>query len=209
MPTPPVFLNLMLINNCHLNYNLASLRIITYGTEPMPESLLIKLKSAFPKVKLLQTFGTSETGISQTVSKSSRSLLMKLDDPNIQYRVVDGELWLKSETQIKGYLNHSMDQFTSDGWFMTGDLVEKTEDGFLKVIGRNSDIINVGGEKVFPAEIESVLMEIPKIVDCLVIGRPNAITGQAVCAQVVLQEGIDKNGIKREIRLHCRESVKL
>ena len=173
----------------------------------MPESLLHKLKSAFPKVKLLQTFGTSETGISQTVSKSSTSLLMKLDDPNIQYRVVDGELWLKSETQIKGYLNHSMDQFTNDGWFMTGDLVEKTEDGFLKVIGRNSDIINVGGEKVFPAEIESVLMEIPNIVDCLVIGRPNAITGQAVCAQVVIQEGIDKKVIKREIRHYCRRKL--
>ena len=87
---------------------------------------------------------------------------------------------------------------------MTGDLVEKTEDGFLKMIGRNSDIINVGGEKVFPSEIESVLMEIPNIVDCIVIGRPNAITGQAVCAQVVIQAGIDKKVIKREIRHYCR-----
>ena len=109
LPTSPTFLNLLLISNCHLNYNFSSLRIITYGTEPMPESLLHKLKNAFPKVKLLQTFGTSETGISQTVSKSSTSLLMKLDDPNIQYRVVDGELWLKSKTQIKGYLNYAMD----------------------------------------------------------------------------------------------------
>ncbi|MDC0268161.1 acyl--CoA ligase [bacterium] len=204
LPTSPTFLNLMLIEDAPNCYNLSSLRIITYGTEPMPESLLHNLKTAFPKVKLLQTFGTSETGITQTVSKSSSSLLMKLDDPNVEYRIVDGELWLKSGTQIKGYLNHSMEQFTDDGWFRTGDLVEETSDGFLRVIGRNSDIINVGGEKVFPAEVESILMEMPEVLDCLVLGRSNAITGQAICAQIVVRSGVEKRELKRAIRSFCR-----
>lgn len=93
--------------------------MITYGTETMPQSLLLKLKEVFPKVKFLQTFGTSETGISTTSSKSSNSLFMKLEDINGEYKIVENELWLRSKTQVLGYLNASMDSFTSDGWFKT------------------------------------------------------------------------------------------
>ncbi|WP_257979774.1 long-chain fatty acid--CoA ligase [Vibrio parahaemolyticus] len=66
LPASPTFLNMMLIANVHQQYDLKSLRMITYGTEAMPESLLLRLKAALPRVKLLQTFGTSETGIAQT-----------------------------------------------------------------------------------------------------------------------------------------------
>ena len=142
-------------------YDLSSLRMITYGTETMPESLLNRLKVAFPRVKFLQTFGTSETGIANTSSKSSNSTFMKIDDPELEYKIVDNELWLKSKTQVMGYLNSSMDSFTEDGWFKTGDLVEATEDGYIKIIGRNKEVINVGGEKVLPNEVESVILEIP------------------------------------------------
>ena len=121
-------------------YDLSSLRMITYGTEAMPESLLNRLKEAFPRVKFLQTFGTSETGIANTSSKSSNSTFMKIDDPELEYKIVENELWLKSKTQVMGYLNSSMDSFTEDGWFKTGDLVEATEDGYIKIIGRNKEV---------------------------------------------------------------------
>ena len=124
LPSSPTFLNLILISEEYKNYDLSSLRMITYGTETMPQSLLLKLKEVFPKVKFLQTFGTSETGISTTSSKSSNSLFMKLEDINGEYKIVENELWLRSKTQVLGYLNASMDSFTSDGWFKTGDLVE-------------------------------------------------------------------------------------
>ena len=152
LPASPTFLNLMLIGECPTHYDLTSLRMITYGTEPMPESLLVKLKDAFPRVKFLQTFGTSETGISATSSYSSTSTFLKIDDPNTEYKIINGELWLRSKTQIMGYLNSSMERFTDDGWFKTGDMVEE-KDGYIKIIGRNSDIINVGGEKVLPSEL--------------------------------------------------------
>ena len=71
----------------------------------------------------------------------------------------DGELWLRSKTQVLGYLNASMDPFTEDGWFKTGDLVDELKDGYIRIIGRKNDLINVGGEKVLPAEVESILME--------------------------------------------------
>lgn len=204
LPASPTFLNLMLLSGAAQRFDLSSLKFITYGTEPMPESLLTRLRNTFPRTRFLQTFGTSETGISQTTSLSSSSTLLKLDDPNIEHRIVDGELWLRSRTQILGYLNHSMDSFTADGWFKTGDLVETAENGYLRIRGRAKELINVGGQKVLPAEVESFLLEIPEIEDCVVYGEANAITGQIVCAQVVLTPAANSALIRQTVRTFCR-----
>jgi acyl-coenzyme A synthetase/AMP-(fatty) acid ligase len=184
LPTSPTFLNLILIGKYHEEHDLSSLRLISYGTEPMPEELLKRVNATFPRAKLLQTFGTSETGISTTTSESSKSTYFKIADENVQYRIVDGELQLKSNTQFLGYLNYPSDSLTEDAWFKTGDLVEENADGFIKIKGRAKEIINVGGEKVLPLELESILLASPLIDDCMVYGRPNSITGQSVCVDI-------------------------
>ena len=206
LPASPTSLNLLLINKTHKNFDLSSLRFVTYGTEPMPESLLPHLKKAFPHTSFIQTFGTSETGISRTVSQSSQSTQIRINDPDTEFKIVKDELWLRSKTQILGYLNHDMSRFTEDGWFKTGDIVEQSPNGFLKITGRREDIINVGGEKVSPLEVESVLLEIPEIADCHVYGEKNAITGQNVAAEIVLNENIDidHQKLKRAIKQYCR-----
>lgn len=207
LPATPTFLNMLLMTKAQDKYNLSSLKMITYGTEPMPESLLKKLKITFSKTKLLQTFGTSETGIAQTSSRSSESLEMKLNGPDLEYKIVEGELWLKSKTQVMGYLNASMENFTEDGWFKTGDLVEELDDGYIRIKGRNKEVINVGGEKVLPIEVESIILEIEEIEDCLVYGEKNAITGQVVAAKVVLKSGGDVKVAKKLIRSYCKNSL--
>ena len=207
LPSSPTFLNLILINRSYEKYDLSSLRMITYGTETMPEGLLNRLKAVFSKVKFLQTFGTSETGIAATSSKSSNSTFMKIDDENLEYKIVDGELWLKSKTRILGYLNADMDSFTDDGWFKTGALAQQSEDGFIKIIGRSKEIINVGGQKVLPCEVESVLLGMDEIEDCLVYGEQNAITGQSVSCDVVLKHGIDDSGFKILVRKFCKDKL--
>ena len=204
LPSSPTFLNLILISEEYKNYDLSSLRMITYGTETMPQSLLLKLKEVFPKVKFLQTFGTSETGISTTSSKSSNSLFMKLEDINGEYKIVENELWLRSKTQVLGYLNASMDSFTSDGWFKTGDLVE-VDGEYIKIIGRAKEVINVGGQKVLPAEIESMILEMEEISDCMVYAEQNAITGQTVVCDVVLNKNIEN--IKKRVRVFCKDRL--
>jgi acyl-coenzyme A synthetase/AMP-(fatty) acid ligase len=207
LPSSPTFLNLVMISEAYNKYDLSSLIMITYGTEPMPESLLKKLKEVFPRVRFLQTFGTSETGISKTSSKSSTSTFFKIDDPNIEYKIMDGELWLKSKTKILGYLNYSMESFTDDGWFKTGDLVETTEDGYIRIIGRNNDVINVGGQKVMPIEVESVILQMPQIAECMVYGENNIITAQNVAVDVVLKDDVNAVDIKRGIRKFCRDRL--
>jgi len=207
LPSSPTFLNLILMSKSHEKYDLKSLRMITYGTEAMPDSLLTRLKEAFPRTKFLQTFGTSETGIGNTSSKSSNSTFMKIDDPELEYKIVDNELWLKSKTQVMGYLNSSMDSFTEDGWFKTGDLVETTDDGYLKIIGRNKEVINVGGEKVLPNEIESIILSIPQIEDAMVYGEQNIFTGQTVVCDVVLKESLEPKEIKKIVRKYCKDKL--
>ena len=204
LPSSPTFLNLILISQEYKNYDLSSLRMITYGTETMPQSLLLKLKEVFPKVKFLQTFGTSETGISTTSSKSSNSLFMKLEDINGEYKIVENELWLRSKTQVLGYLNASMDSFTSDGWFKTGDLVE-VDGEYIKIIGRAKEVINVGGQKVLPSEVESIILEMEEISDCMVYGEKNAITGQTVVCDVVLNQEVEN--IKKRVRVFCKDRL--
>ena len=204
LPSSPTFLNLILMSKADEKYDLKSLRMITYGTETMPESLLFRLKEKFPKTKFLQTFGTSETGIANASSKSSNSTFMKINDPNLEYKIVKNELWLKSDTQVMGYLNASMDSF-EDGWFKTGDLVESTADGYLKIIGRSKEIINVGGEKVLPNEIESILLGMDEVDDAIVYGEKNTITGQSVVCDVVTDT--DAKEIKKLVRKYCKNKI--
>jgi len=204
LPTSPTFLNLMLMNENFADYDLSSLKMITYGTERMPQTLLNKLKERIPSVKFLQTFRTSETGILRTESKSSTSLFFKIVDPDYQFKIEEGQLFLKSKTQVKGYLNHKSDQFTDEGWFATGDLVETDEDGYMKIIGRMNKVINVGGQKVLPKEVEDVINEIPDVLDSTVFARDNAITGQMVVAEVVISEESDEKEIKKLVLAKCR-----
>ena len=203
LPSNPTFLNLILMSNAYKKYDLSSLKMITYGTEAMSESLLARLKATFKKVKFLQTFGTSETGILNTSSKSSSSTYIKLNDA--EYKTINGELWIKSKTQILGYLNADMSAF-EDGWFKTGDLVLRDAE-YLKIVGRLKELINIGGKKALPSEIESVIMELENIADCVVYAEQNAITGQSVSCDVVLKSDMAKDELKKLIRSTCASKL--
>jgi acyl-coenzyme A synthetase/AMP-(fatty) acid ligase len=204
LPASPTFLGLLL--SADVSASLASLRVITYGTEPMPESLLVRLKATFPRVRFIQTFGTSETGIVRTSSPESDSTYLRFEDPDLEWKVIDDELWLRSCTQIAGYLNASNERFTTDGWFRTGDKVEQGPNGTIRVIGRMGEIINVGGEKLMPAEVESVVLAVPGVADCRVRGESHPLTGQTVAVDVV-SFTTDQEALRAAIRTACRERL--
>ena len=204
LPASPTFLNLLLAAG--VTAELASLRVITYGTEPMPESLLLRLKAAFPRVRFIQTFGTSETGITRTSSPEAGSTFLRFDDPDLEWKVIDDELWLRSRTQIAGYLNASNERFTADGWFRTGDKVEQGPGGTLRILGRLGEMINVGGEKLMPAEVESTVLAVPGVADCRVRGEPHPLTGQTVVVDVVTSL-VDHEALRSAIRTACRERL--
>ena len=207
LPTTPTFLNLLLLTDEFKNYDLSSLKMITYGTERMSMELLKKLNSFLPKVKLLQTFGTSETGILKTKSKSSSSLYFKIEDEDVDYKIIDSQLFIKSKTSVNGYKDLSSDKFTKDGWFATGDIVKTDEKGHIKIVGRLNNVINVGGLKVLPSEVEDVINEINGVIDTTVLGKQNSITGEMVIAKVVIDKRFDELKIKKIINQKCKDSL--
>jgi acyl-CoA synthetase (AMP-forming)/AMP-acid ligase II len=136
---------------------LSALRLITYGSEPMPPTTLARLRAAFPSVELRQTYGLIELGVLRAKSESSDSLWVKVGGEGYDLRVVDGILQIKAASAMLGYLN-AASPFTQDGYFITGDRVELNGE-YMRFLGRESELINVGGQKVFPGEVESVLLE--------------------------------------------------
>ncbi len=184
MPATPSFLNLLLAAEAHRNHALGSLRIVPYGAEPMSVGLLARLRSALPKVDFVQRFGTSETGALPVV-ESGAGLVLGDDAAGFQWKIVDAELWVRSPAQALGYLAGEAGGLGRDGWFRTGDLAERLPDGSVRVLGRREELINVGGEKVLPAEVEGVLQTHPQVADCRVHAERNALLGQVVAAEVV------------------------
>lgn len=205
LPTSPTFLNLILISEAYKRWNTSSLKIISYGTEKMPEIVLKKCHEVFPNVRLLQTYGLSELGIMKSKSKSSDSLWVKIGGEGFETRVVDGILHIRSDSAMLGYLN-APSPFTKDGWFVTGDKV--IVDGeYMQILGRESEIINVGGQKVYPAEVEDVIQKVDNVADVVVYGEKNVITGQIVCAKIRYIEPEDEKKFKERIKLNCSKEI--
>jgi long-chain acyl-CoA synthetase len=205
LPTSPTFINLMLLSGCHRKYDLSSLELITYGTEVMQVSTLARLHDQLPNVKISQTYGLSEIGILRAKSKSSDSLYMKVGGEGFETRIVDGLLEIKAASAMLGYLN-AESPFTVDGWFKTGDAVEVDGD-YLRVLGRKSEMINVGGEKVYPAEVESVIQLMEGVSEVAVISETHPLIGQIVKAMITLSSSEDPSIFKQRLRHFCKSKL--
>ena len=205
LPTSPTFINMVLLSEAYKHHDLSSLKTVTYGTEPMPESTLKRFHELFPNITLQQTYGLSEVGILRSKSKSSDSLWVKIGGEGFETRVVDGILHIKAESAMLGYLN-APSPFTEDGWFITGDEVE-ADGEYFRILGRRSELINVGGEKVYPAEVESVIQQIENVAVVTVYGEKNPITGNIVCADVRLHEPEDTKVAILRIKKYCRAQM--
>jgi acyl-coenzyme A synthetase/AMP-(fatty) acid ligase len=205
LPTSPTFLNLALVSGVLERHDLSSLRLVTYGTEPMPESTLARLAEAMPAVKLQQTYGTSELGILRSQSPDRASLWVRLGGEGFEVKVVDGTLRVRARSAMLGYLN-APSPFDADGWLDTGDEVEQDGEFFL-IKGRTSERINVGGQKVHPSEVESVIALLDNVVDVTVRPEPHPILGQVVAARVNLATAEDPAAFRKRLRAFCGERL--
>ncbi len=205
LPTSPTFINLMLLSEAWKRFDLSSLKLVTYGTEVMPEATLERFHRLFPNIKLQQTYGLSEIGILSSKSRNPDSLWLKIGGTGIEYRIVDRILQIKTPSAMLGYLN-APSPFTDDGWFNTGDEVE-TDGEYIRILGRTSEIINVGGEKVWPAEVENVLLTMEGVEDAAVTGRANPITGQMVQARVKLNTNESLSDFRKRMRQFCKDKL--
>lgn len=111
-----------------------------------------------------------------------------------------GELLTRGPYTINGYYNmpeYNQHTFTRDGFYQTGDRVKRNAQGYLTVVGRENDLINRGGEKVAPEEVENILLSHDAIVDVSVLGFPDELYGESIHAFIVLDKNIDSMPIKK------------
>jgi len=195
LPTTPTFLRLMLMSGAIPDRVPECLRIITYGTERMDQPTLDACCALLPDVDFRQTFGMSELGIVRVKSAARDSLFMKIGGEGVETRVADGVLQIRSTTRMLGYLN-APSPFDAEGWYDTKDVVEE-RDGYFKVVGRVSDVVNVGGLKFMASEVERVALEFANVSLVKAHARSNPITGQHVelSVQATAAGAVDRDGL--------------
>jgi acyl-CoA synthetase (AMP-forming)/AMP-acid ligase II len=201
LPASPSFFNLLYLSGDYSRFDLSNLEIVSFGSEPMSESCLARVKDMFPRARLIQKYGSSEFGSPRSRSREGESLWIKMDSDNFLIKVIDGILWVKSPATMLGYLNFESPAL-EEGYLCTGDRVERDGE-WMRILGRDSDSINVGGEKVFPAEVESVIHDFPGVAEVLVYGEANVILGNTVCAKIRPSSEVETKLFKKELRRHC------
>jgi acyl-CoA synthetase (AMP-forming)/AMP-acid ligase II len=134
----------------------------------------------------------SEIGIVRVKSEERISLFMKVGGEGVETRIVDSVLQIRSSSRMLGYLN-SPNPFDAEGWYNTKDIVE-VKDDYFKIVGRISDVINVGGLKFMASEVERVALQFPNVTLVKAIPKLNPITGQHVelLVQPTKIDSIDK-----------------
>jgi long-chain acyl-CoA synthetase len=205
LPTTPTFLNLLIASGSYRRHDLSSIRLITYGTEVMNEATLKKVREVFPNATTKQTYGLSELGVLRSKSESADSVWVRVGGDGFEVKVVDHQLWIRSEANMVGYLN-APSPFDDEGWMCTGDQVEVNGE-YLRILGRKSELIFVGGDKVFPAEVEAVLLLDPNVREATVYGAKHAMMGQIVQARVSLHEPEDAAVMTARLRRLCVERL--
>jgi len=183
---------------------------ITLGGEAVTEDLMAALAEAFPRARLVHVYATSELGRCFSVTDRHAgfpaSYLEDPPEPGVSLRIVDGELLVRSANAMRAYDPLSGLQADMDEWFPTGDLVS-IEDERVYFSGRRSDIINVGGNKVLPLDVERAVREVPGVADVRVFPVRSSIVGEVVGADVVPSPGTSSKELQARLVEHCLQRL--
>jgi acyl-CoA synthetase (AMP-forming)/AMP-acid ligase II len=192
--------------------DLSSLRSISIGGAPVHHELMRRIREELPNVspRVPTGYGLTENGGQATGSAGSESVELMGSTgrpmPCVELRflphpgLADGEVLLRSPTQMSGYFGTDESPIDGQGWLHTGDLGRLDEKGELWITGRCKDLIIRGGENIAPAAVERALMSIPGVADAVVFGVPHADLGEEVMAVVVAAGDVDPARIREELR---------
>ncbi len=202
---PPMYVAWASLPNAE-RHDLSCVRLAISGAAPLPVGVLARFKSFFG-IDIYEGYGLTETAPTLTSNRmgdAPRAGSVGLPLPGVELRVVDedgddvelgdpGEVVVRGPNVFAGYWNKESDTAAAfvDGWFRTGDVAVRDEEGYLYLVDRKRDLIIVSGFNVFPAEVEEVLLDHPAVLDVAVIGVLHEYSGEAVKAFVVLHPGAE------------------
>lgn len=196
-----------------------SIYLAISGGEPLPEKLRVAVAERFG-LTLYEGYGLTETSpvVSVNTPHAHRAGSVGKPIPHVEVRLVDdqdvdvppdgeGEILVRGPGVMKGYYRKPEETarvLTPDRWFRTGD-IGRLQDGFLSITGRRKEMLIIGGENVFPREIEAVLEDHPAVLQAAVIGVPDESRGEAPIAFVILKDGASVEEI--ELRNHAKKAL--
>jgi long-chain acyl-CoA synthetase len=208
-------------------FDISSLRFAVSAAAPLPPEVQEKFQE-LTGGKMVEAYGLTETGPAASMDplENPRDHSIGLPLPDTDMAIVDvdtgedempigevGEIIIKGPQVMKGY--YKMPTETANalrvgpdgqpGWFYTGDIGYMNEDGYFHIVDRKKDMIIAGGYNIYPADVEAVLFEHPKVKEAAVIGVPDEKRGETVKAFVVLKEG--ETATEEEIINFCRENI--
>ena len=184
---------------------------IESGAAPLAHSDMLRLCELLPHTRLYNTYASTETGIIATYNfNDGRCLQGCLGRPMPHSRIVitnDGLISCQGDTLMTGYVNDPELTATilRDNTIFTSDIGHIDEEGMLRLEGRQGDVINVGGYKVAPTEVEDAALSLPEVKDCICISVEHPVMGHALKLLVVLAEGHPFN--KRQLALALKERL--
>ena len=191
----------------------ANIRLVITNSTLVPKNTVQNFKQILKKGNLATYYGLTEASRSTFMifdKNNGREESVGRAAPGVEIKIVnennnDGEIWIKGNNVIKKYWNNvKADKNIVDGWLQTGD-IGYFEDGYLFLKGRNDDMINVGGEKIMPYEIEEVVKQIPGVDDVAAFGIEHEIFGQVVKLNVVKSKDSDLD--KSKILTYCMKNL--
>ncbi|MEY8838047.1 class I adenylate-forming enzyme family protein [Cribrihabitans sp. XS_ASV171] len=200
----PAMYNLCLHQTDITQHDLSAWRIGGYGGAPMPAATIERLADALPNLGLMNAYGATETTSPATLmpaaETAARRLSVGLPVPGAEILVMDeegrelpagetGELWIRGPMVVPGYWKNEVAterEFTA-GFWRSGDIGMIDAEGYVHVLDRRKDVVNRGGHKIYSAQVESLLISHPGVIEAAVIAKPCPILGERVHAVVVGQ----------------------
>lgn len=178
-----------------------NLRQITLGGEIADEAVLLMLRSKFPDVAIRHIYASTEAGSLFSVRDGRAGFpaeWLKTGVDGVRLRILEGVLQVQSPRAMAGYATPAPSVLTEDGWLITGDQVEHVGDR-VHFRGRQDSVLNVGGAKVKPEEVEEVILQMQEVMDAYVYGVRNPITGMVVGADIVPRSRMDESELRHVI----------
>lgn len=193
-------------------HDLGSLKSISIGGAPVHAELMARIRTGLPSVspRIPTGYGLTENGGQATAAAGSEDIKLlgstgrPLPCVEISFlkhpELPDGEILLRSPTQMSGYFGIDQSPIDAEGWLHTGDLGKLDEKGNLWITGRCKDMIIRGGENIAPVAVERALMNIDGITEAVVFGVPHADLGEEVMAVVVVDRDLEPVDLQAQLR---------
>lgn len=199
----PTYLRQLLMASTPDEWRDLALEHVTLGGEIVDQHILDSLQQYRPVVHITHTYASTELGAILTVRDGREGFdVALLAEGNIEIR--EGEMFVRRTARaMLGYAGGSA---SADEWVATGDVVE-VRDGRVLFRGRTRDVINVGGYKVSPIEVETVIRGVDGVRDVCVVGRKSSVVGNIVKAMVVPRSSVDRDVLRQQIQQRCREQL--